>query len=209
MADLSFPPRAVSKNLIWEWAIPICRAEAGVKVSSRRKNIPRCLPLCLWSRDAPCVNMQRATKSPASSSAFHLRSCTSSPARACFFFPLPSSALCLGEGWGGGEVKRDSCLCALCVRGDYVSDQSKHEYYKHSPSSLGCRPDITGLDSLECLDVHLAKGRSRRAAVHGWNSLWSSASTCVCVWVWVRVCVSVQCNFTTQVHQLVHVKVPR
>lgn len=126
-----------------------------------------------------------------------------------FFPPLPSSALCLGEGWGGGEVKRDSCLCALCVRGDYVSDQSKHEYYKHSPSSLGCRPDITGLDSLECLDVHLAKGRSRRAAVHGWNSLWSSASTCVCVWVWVRVCVSVQCNFTTQVHQLVHVKVPR
>lgn len=179
MADLFFSPRAASRNLIWEWAIPICRGEAGVKVSSRQKNIPRCLPLCLRSRDAPCVNMQRATKSPASGSVFHLCSRTSSPLG--LSFPPPSSALCLGAGGKKKKIKRDSCLCALCVGEDYVSDQSKHEYYKHSPSSLGCRPDITGLDSLECLVVHLAKGRSRRAAVHGWNSLWSSASVCVSV----------------------------
>ncbi len=87
--------------------------------------------------------------------------------------------------------RNKECFLSPCFvyRKDYVSDQSKHENYKHSPSSLGCRPDITGLDSLECLVVHLAKGRSRRAAVQGSNSLWSSASECVCVCVWVCVCV--------------------
>ena len=119
----------------------------------------------------PCVKMQRATKS--------------TEAGLVFYFNVPlshSSSLLLHPDlmWRNKECFLSPCFV---YRKDYVSDQSKHENYKHSPSSLGCRPDITGLDSLECLVVHLAKGRSRRAAVQGSNSLWSSASVCVCVCV--------------------------
>lgn len=169
MGDLFFSPHAAGRNLIWDWAIPICCGEAGVKVSSRQENIPCFLLLCLRSCDAPCENAKSYKVYRNGGLFLHLCVLHS------FFFS--SSALWLKLEKQGVSFLSPSCL----YRTDYISDQSKHKNYKHSRSSLGYRPDITGLDTLECLVVHLAKGRSRRAAVQGSSSLWSSANVCVCV----------------------------
>lgn len=168
MGDLFFSPLAARRNLIWEWAIPICWGEAGVKVSSRQKNIPRCLLFCLRSCDALCENAKSCEVYWKRGFIFHLRR---------YFSHSSSLLLRFDLIWRNKECFLSPCFV---YRKDYVSDQSKHENYKHSRSSLGCRPDITGLDGLECLVVHLAKGRSRKAAVQGSNSLWSSANLCVC-----------------------------